>query len=124
MICCLSAALVGICGAGVDSTYYSTSEEEVMFHVAPQMPTSAADKQQIMKKRRLGNDAVHIWWSHHPESAEQLFHHSTYTQVCIILSPVSLFGDVVARVRILTKKTIVPFGPLQDGMLLTARVLP
>jgi hypothetical protein len=46
--------------SGTTSIYYADFTHEVMFHIAPLIPTDPSDPQQIYKKRHIGNDHVAI----------------------------------------------------------------
>ncbi len=45
---------------GTHSVYTKFQNFEIMFHVATLLPYSAADHQQLERKRHLGNDVVNI----------------------------------------------------------------
>ena len=42
--------------------YYENSHVEVAYHVLTSLPLKENDKQQIRRKRHIGNDTVHIVW--------------------------------------------------------------
>ena len=45
---------------GRQSVYTTYEEKEIMFHVGPLLPQSKSNRQQIEKKRHIGNDVVVI----------------------------------------------------------------
>ena len=45
---------------GETAPYYATSFVEVMFHVSTLLPYSESDKQQLQRKRHIGNDIVAV----------------------------------------------------------------
>lgn len=73
---------------GTHSIYFSDARIEAMFHVAPMMPTVAKDTQQILKKRHIGNDNVHIIWN---EDYNTAYNTSTiisqFNDAHVIISP-------------------------------------
>jgi len=46
--------------AGNITISYADFQYDVIFHVVPLMPTIESDEQQVLKKRHVGNDIVHI----------------------------------------------------------------
>jgi hypothetical protein len=106
--------------AGNLTISYADWQYDIIFHVAPMMPTDPADDQQVQKKRHVGNDIVHIVWSDHWRD----YRHDTmlthFNFIIIVIYPVvkGLF-----RIQIMKKENL-NCGPLQDGMLVTAPLLP
>lgn len=45
---------------GTEAVYERFYEREIMFHVAPLLPHTAGDAQQLQRKRHVGNDIVAI----------------------------------------------------------------
>ncbi len=117
--------LAGLDGVGLStgrySVYYASSTFELMFHVVTCMPTKPNDPQQIHKKRQVGNDHVHIVWSDHTREYRPSTISSQFNDVHIVIYPLA---NQLYRIQIHTKKGVVPpFGPLQDGMVVTGEVL-
>ncbi|EPZ36240.1 Rap GTPase activating proteins domain-containing protein [Rozella allomycis CSF55] len=70
---------------GQHSIYTKWQGYEIMFHVAPLLPYSATDKQQLEKKRHIGNDIVVILF----QDSDTPFRISTITSkqnhvICVI----------------------------------------
>jgi hypothetical protein len=114
-------------GLDPDSTgrytpYFADHKSEVVFHVPTMMPTKEGDKQQIAKKRHVGNDHVHIVYSDHHVDYRVKTIRSQFNFVHIVAYPLptGLF-----RIRIHTKEgsNIPPFGPLLNNMVVSAHVL-
>ena len=112
--------------AGRHAPYYCDSACEVMFHAPTLMPNSASDAQQIHKKKHVGNDMVNIVWIEAERDYQPFTITSKFNHVTIMLEPVR---DVpsLTRVRIHIKASergkLGPFGPLQDNVLVSNRVL-
>ena len=45
---------------GIHSMYTMQKDNEIMFHIAPFIPHSPGDDQQVERKRHIGNDVVVI----------------------------------------------------------------
>mmetsp|Transcript_11261 Transcript_11261/g.42165 ORF Transcript_11261/g.42165 Transcript_11261/m.42165 type:complete len:1524 (-) Transcript_11261:2260-6831(-) len=98
--------------------YFSNATTEVVFHVVPWMPTKEDDSVQLIKKRHVGNDFVHIIWSEHDRAYRPWTLPSQFNFVHIIIYPLT---DLLYRIQIFSKDkcagTVIPdIGPLQDGM--------
>ncbi|KAH0785584.1 Rap/ran-GAP family protein [Histomonas meleagridis] len=61
---------------------------KVMFHVAPLMPTKENDEQQIMKKRHIGNDNIHIVWTDNPNEYDTSTIKSHFNFAHVIIHPI------------------------------------
>lgn len=105
---------------GYSAPYYCDALIEVIFHDITRMPTHADDPQQIHKKRHVGNDIVHIVWSEHTRPYKPSTITSQFNDVHIIIYPLP---NELYRISIQQKETIGPFGPLQDGMVISEELL-
>jgi hypothetical protein len=117
----------GFCG-GLDSNpkslsngktalYYANSHSEVIFHVITKMPTKESDKQQIDKKRHVGNDYVHIVWSDndsHEYDPGTITSH--FNDVQVVIYPLRKTQKGLFLIQIFSKEKVPLFGPLQSGM--------
>ncbi|XP_064365960.1 ral GTPase-activating protein subunit alpha-2 isoform X4 [Dromaius novaehollandiae] len=105
---------------GQTAPYYATSTVEVIFHVSTRMP-SDSDDSLTKKLRHLGNDEVHIVWSEHTRNYRRGIIPTDFGDVLIVIYPMKnhmFFIEIM-------KKTEVPFfGPLFDGAIVTAKLLP
>lgn len=106
--------------AGNLTISYADWQFDVIFHIVPLMPTDPTDEQQVQKKRHVGNDIVHIVWSDHWRDYRQDTMLTHFNFIIIVIYPLmkGLF-----RIQIL-KKIQVECGPLQDGMVISAALLP
>ncbi|EAX97564.1 Rap/ran-GAP family protein [Trichomonas vaginalis G3] len=103
--------------------YFDSERYEVMFHTAPLLPNDEGDKQQIYKKRHIGNDNVHIVWSHHSQDYNMQTITSQFNDALVIVYPV-LGDDKIFRVSVLQKDETQMFGPLHDETIICAKALP
>lgn len=78
------------------------------------MPTIESDDQQVLKKRHVGNDIVHIVWSDHWRDYR---HETMLTHFNFIVIVIYPLAQKLFRIQIL-KKVQVDTGPLQDGMVI------
>jgi hypothetical protein len=125
---------------GTHSIYWASHSTELMFHVVTRMPSKPAsvDPQQVHKKVHVGNDHVRIVWSEHSRDYRPTTISSQFNDVNIIIYPLKEIrpesrDDVRAaidddeaglfRIQILSAARVPPFGPLQDGMLVSRALL-
>ncbi|XP_058881863.1 ral GTPase-activating protein subunit alpha-2-like isoform X3 [Acipenser ruthenus] len=105
---------------GQTAPYYSTSTVEVIFHVSTRMP-SDPDDSLTRKLRHLGNDEVHIVWSEHTRDYRRGIIPTDFGDVLIIIYPMK---NQMFFVQIMKKPQVPFFGPLFDGAIVTATLLP
>ncbi|OHT17471.1 hypothetical protein TRFO_02489 [Tritrichomonas foetus] len=103
--------------------YFSSDRFEVMYHVAPLLPTDPNDAQQIYKKRHIGNDNVHIVWSEHTFDYEPTTITSQFNDAHIIVYPIPK-SSLFYRVVVYKKSDDYHFGPLQGESIVGIRALP
>nr|XP_039248486.1 ral GTPase-activating protein subunit alpha-1-like isoform X2 [Styela clava] len=105
---------------GSTSPYYATSTLEVVFHVSTRFPSTNDDSRNI-KLKHLGNDEVHIVWSEHSRDYRRGIIPTEFGDVLIIIYPMK---HMLYRIQIKKKDEVPYFGPLFDGAIVNARVLP
>uniref|UniRef100_A0A8C8S1R8 Ral GTPase activating protein catalytic subunit alpha 2 n=1 Tax=Pelusios castaneus TaxID=367368 RepID=A0A8C8S1R8_9SAUR len=105
---------------GQTAPYYATSTVEVIFHVSTRMP-SDSDDSLTKKLRHLGNDEVHIVWSEHPRNYRRGIIPTDFGDVLIIIYPMK---NHMFFIEIIKKPEVPFFGPLFDGAIVTAGLLP
>ncbi|KAI8372754.1 uncharacterized protein BYT42DRAFT_44626 [Radiomyces spectabilis] len=86
-------------------------DNEVMFHVAPLMPSREHDKQQIHRKRHLGNDIVCIVFIEGNQSFDPKAIRSQFLHVYIVIHPENIQGKRAWRVEVVRNKNVPEFGP-------------
>ncbi|KAJ2788552.1 hypothetical protein H4R21_006974 [Coemansia helicoidea] len=106
---------------GATCPYFSDEGIEVAFHEVTSMPTSADDPRQLKKKRHIGNDHVHIIWneSNHNYRPETISGDFGNVQIQIRPLEPGEYG-----IGIYHESRLKPFGPLTNGMVVSASALP
>ncbi|NXI11430.1 RGPA2 protein, partial [Irena cyanogastra] len=105
---------------GQTAPYYATSTVEIIFHVSTRMP-SDSDDSLTKKLRHLGNDEVHIVWSEHTRNYRRGIIPTDFGDVLIIIYPMK---NHMFFIEIMKKPEVPFFGPLFDGAIVTAKLLP
>ncbi|XP_053794210.1 ral GTPase-activating protein subunit alpha-2 isoform X2 [Vidua chalybeata] len=105
---------------GQTAPYYATSTVEIIFHVSTRMP-SDSDDSLTKKLRHLGNDEVHIVWSEHTRNYHRGIIPTDFGDVLIVIYPMK---NHMFFIEIMKKPEVPFFGPLFDGAIVTAKLLP
>uniref|UniRef100_A0A8C3M0T7 Ral GTPase activating protein catalytic subunit alpha 2 n=1 Tax=Chrysolophus pictus TaxID=9089 RepID=A0A8C3M0T7_CHRPC len=105
---------------GQTAPYYATSTVEIIFHVSTRMP-SDSDDSLTKKLRHLGNDEVHIVWSEHNRNYRRGIIPTDFGDVLIVIYPMK---NHMFFIEIMKKPEVPFFGPLFDGAIVTAKLLP
>jgi len=104
------------------TSYYTKFEGlEIMFHVSTLLPHFAFDKQQLEKKRHLGNDVVVIVFN---ESSQPFYHQiisSQFNQIYPVITPVTVDGNNKYKLDFSIKDGLPPFGPAVPNNILFDR---
>merc|ERR1719215_2287982 len=82
-----------------------------MFHVSTLLPFSESDKQQLQRKRHIGNDIVAVVFQEEntPFSPEIIASH--FLHAYILVQPVTMEGEVSYRVSVTARSDVPYFGP-------------
>ncbi|NWI40552.1 RGPA2 protein, partial [Picathartes gymnocephalus] len=105
---------------GQTAPYYATSTVEIIFHVSTRMP-SDSDDSLTKKLRHLGNDEVHVVWSEHTRNYRRGIIPTDFGDVLIVIYPMK---NHMFFIEIMKKPEVPFFGPLFDGAIVTAKLLP
>uniref|UniRef100_A0A8C5SYY2 Ral GTPase activating protein catalytic subunit alpha 2 n=2 Tax=Laticauda laticaudata TaxID=8630 RepID=A0A8C5SYY2_LATLA len=105
---------------GQTAPYYATSSVEVIFHVSTRMSSDSNDS-LTKKLRHLGNDEVHVIWSEHTRNYRRGIIPTDFGDVLIIIYPMR---NHMFYIEILKKPQVPFFGPLFNGAIVTAKLLP
>ncbi|NXO43019.1 RGPA2 protein, partial [Locustella ochotensis] len=105
---------------GQTAPYYATSTVEIIFHVSTRMPSNSDDS-LTKKLRHLGNDEVHIVWSEHTRNYRRGIIPTDFGDVLIVIYPMK---NHMFFIEIMKKPEVPFFGPLFDGAIVTAKLLP
>ena len=107
---------------GKSSVFYSDFMNEVMFHVAPLLPTDPTDPQQIYKKRHIGNDHIHIVWCEQENDYDITTITSQFNKAHFVIYPLS---SGLFRVDVHWRKELNAwFGPLRYQVIVNKKALP
>ena len=105
--------------------YYSNACLEIGYHVLNWMPLSLQDRQQIERKKHVGNDTVVIVWCNNSKGYDVNTFISQVTEIFIVLIPIrnESNGKVLIKVQIFSRDSTLMFGPLQDGCLVECSMI-
>ncbi|KAL9550474.1 hypothetical protein MBANPS3_004718 [Mucor bainieri] len=84
---------------------------DIMYHVAPLMPSQKNDKQQVLRKKHIGNDIVCIIFLEGSQTFNPKAIRSQFLHVYIIVRPEVVNGSKCWRIEVLTKSNVGEFGP-------------
>jgi len=94
------------------SVYQVFHNREIMFHVSTLLPFSDSDKQQLQRKRHIGNDIVAVVFqeSNTPFSPEIIASH--FLHAYIVVQPINpCSGNTSYRVSVTARSDVPYFGP-------------
>jgi len=106
---------------GTTSIYYADAMHEIMFHIAPLIPTDPKDPQQIYKKRHIGNDHVHIIWCAGNKDYNTATITSQFNQAHIVIYPLQ---TALFRVDVFWREGQPWFCPIRHSTVINKRALP
>ncbi|GAN03978.1 hypothetical protein MAM1_0052d03434 [Mucor ambiguus] len=107
-----SAGLDTKTGESGEYAYISKwNEFDIMYHVAPLMPSQKNDKQQVLRKKHIGNDIVCIIFLEGSQTFNPKAIRSQFLHVYIIIRPEVVNDKKCWRVEVLTKSNVGEFGP-------------
>jgi hypothetical protein len=109
-------------GTGPTSIYFADALNEVMYHVSPLITSNLNDKQNIYKKRHIGNDNVHIIYSEDSEEYDNEMIVSQFNHAHIIVYPLASKKRVIVDVR--SKKDVALFGLLRGRSIVSMELAP
>ncbi|XP_053611065.1 rap1 GTPase-activating protein 1 isoform X4 [Plodia interpunctella] len=97
---------------GSEAVYEQHYNREIMFHVAPLLPHTAGDAQQLQRKRHVGNDIVAIVFQEKPTPFTPDMIASHFLHAFIVVTPVEAAGGETRYKVAVTARVDVPFfGP-------------
>ncbi|KAJ2945575.1 hypothetical protein O0L34_g397 [Tuta absoluta] len=97
---------------GTEAVYERYYDREIMFHVAPLLPHTPGDTQQLQRKRHIGNDIVTIVFQEKatPFTPDMIASH--FLHAFIVVTPVETNGGETRYKVAVTARVDVPFfGP-------------
>jgi len=106
----------GLNSSGSDgeySLYTQFNQREVMFHVSTMLPTSSDpdNKQQVDKKRHLGNDIVAIVFQDSNTPFCPTLMKTKVTHAYVVVQPMEIDGPTQYKVSVCCRKDVPDFGP-------------
>ncbi|KAI8337763.1 hypothetical protein BC941DRAFT_352872 [Chlamydoabsidia padenii] len=84
---------------------------EIMFHVGPLMPHHQNDKQQVQRKRYIGNDIVCLVFLEGNQIFDPKAIRSKFLHVYIVVRLESINGESIWRIEVVRKNNVPEFGP-------------
>ncbi|GAM23464.1 hypothetical protein SAMD00019534_066390, partial [Acytostelium subglobosum LB1] len=99
---------------GTHSIYQRVNNNEVMYHVSVMLPFNVKDKQQLERKRHIGNDIVVIVFQDGDTVYRPTTISSRQVHVVLVVKAVRLESDPgqrYYRLGIVSKETVPEFGP-------------
>lgn len=105
---------------GVSSLYTSGVDFELMYHVAPLMPTNPKDEQCIDKKKHIGNDHVQVIYVESDNQYDPLTITSQFNFVTIVVYPLQ---TGLYRLDVHHRDGMKWFGPLNGPVICTKNCL-
>jgi hypothetical protein len=98
---------------GEHSVYTQFNNREIMFHVSTMLPTSSDpdDRQQVDKKRHLGNDIVAIVFQDTNTPFCPTLMKTKVTHAYVVVQPMDIDGPTQYKVSVCCRKDVPDFGP-------------
>ena len=102
---------------GLDTKYNQTGSEavfetyldyEMIFHVSTMLPYCKTDKQQLARKRHIGNDIVAIVFQDKPTPFSPEMISSQFLHAYLVIQPTA---EDELKISIVTKSDVADFGP-------------
>ncbi len=95
---------------GIESVYEQFHNHEIMFHVSTLLPHSKSERQQLERKRHIGNDIVAIVF----QETETIFNPecitSQFLHVYLVVTPLDNDGKQF-KVSVIHRDSVPSFGP-------------
>ena len=95
---------------GLESTYEQFNNHEIMFHVSTLLPHSKSERQQLERKRHIGNDIVAIIFQEHNTTFNPECIASQFLHVYIVITPLDNQGTCY-KVSVIHRDSVPLFGP-------------
>jgi len=95
---------------GTESVYEQFQNHEIMFHVSTLLPHSKSERQQLERKRHIGNDIVAIVFQETDTTFNPECITSQFLHVYLIVTPLDDQGTQY-KVAVIHRDTVPSFGP-------------
>ncbi|CAG5105365.1 Oidioi.mRNA.OKI2018_I69.chr1.g2065.t1.cds [Oikopleura dioica] len=90
---------------------FNPFEREIMFHVSTLLPTDPDDKQQVAKKRHLGNDVVAVVFQERNTPFCPSLMQTKVTHCYVVVQPMDVDGPTQYKISVCCRKDVPDFGP-------------
>ncbi|KAG0178214.1 Rap/ran-GAP protein [Apophysomyces sp. BC1021] len=99
-------------GESGETSYVSRwREQDIMFHVTPLMPFRDHDRQQVHRKRHIGNDIVCVVFIEGNQHFDPKAIRSQFLHIFVVVHPEVVNGRDCWRVEVVRHKNVIEFGP-------------
>lgn len=95
---------------GTESIYEQFNNHEIMFHVSTLLPYSKIERQQLERKRHIGNDIVAIVFQEKETSFNPECIASQFLHVYLVVTPLTDDGERF-KVSVIHRDSVPTFGP-------------
>ncbi|KAL6078755.1 putative Rap/Ran GTPase-activating protein [Balamuthia mandrillaris] len=102
---------------GTHGLYIKWNNNEIMYHVSTMLPYNPLDKQQLERKRHIGNDIVVIVWQDGDTVYRPTTISSRQVHVAFVIKAVVMEDEpeeTYYRMAVVSKDGVPPFGPEMD----------
>ncbi|CAF0877590.1 unnamed protein product [Adineta ricciae] len=99
---------------GTESIYERFHDHEIMFHVSTLLPHSKIERQQLERKRHIGNDIVAIIFQENETVFNPECIASQFLHVYIIITPLDPDGNQF-KVAVVYRDSVPQFGPASNS---------
>lgn len=96
---------------GDKTVFTKFDNREIMFHVSTLLPTDPDDKQQVAKKRHLGNDVVAVVFQERNTPFCPSLMQTKVTHCYIVVQPMDVEGPTQYKISVCCRKDVPDFGP-------------
>ncbi|CAF0724185.1 unnamed protein product [Didymodactylos carnosus] len=95
------------------TSYYELYEnKEIMFHVSTLLPFTSTDRQQVQRKRHIGNDIVTIIFQEESTPFHPSMICSNFLHAFLVVQPVYNASKTCYKITLVTRRGIEPFNPI------------
>mmetsp|Transcript_6577 Transcript_6577/g.9130 ORF Transcript_6577/g.9130 Transcript_6577/m.9130 type:complete len:399 (+) Transcript_6577:133-1329(+) len=96
---------------GTHTIYTKFNNNEVIFHVSTMLPFNPKDKQQLERKRHIGNDIVIVLFQEGETVFKPTAISSRQVQVILVVKSVKIKGETYYRFAVVSREGVPEFGP-------------
>eukprot|EP01104_Vermistella_antarctica_P013353 TRINITY_DN4020_c0_g1_i1.p1 TRINITY_DN4020_c0_g1~~TRINITY_DN4020_c0_g1_i1.p1 ORF type:complete len:504 (-),score=93.15 TRINITY_DN4020_c0_g1_i1:105-1616(-) len=97
--------------SGPQAIYTEWQGFEIMYHVSTLLPHSTTDKQQLLRKKHIGNDIVTVVFKEGNTPVDSKFIRSHYTHCVVVVQYESVNGNTMYRLAVSNKDGVKEYEP-------------